>query len=87
MVNYYENITNDRVNMTNWNFFFGLRHPKNSKRVKLQNETRMILFPFEIYTSQCNWLMLYQLYVIACTYQSLDEINFSGVSFAGNDVF
>lgn len=22
MVNYYENITNDRVNMTNWNFFW-----------------------------------------------------------------
>lgn len=45
-VNYYENITNDRVNMTNLEFFFGLviRTPKNSKLVKLQNEKRIILF-------------------------------------------
>lgn len=35
MVNYYENITNDRVNMTNWNFFWTeLKEGKPAKRDK-----------------------------------------------------
>lgn len=41
MVNYYENITNDRVNMTNWNFLWTssceelkLKEGKTAKRDK-----------------------------------------------------
>lgn len=39
MVNYYENITNDRVNMTNWNFFWTssseeLKEGRTAKRDK-----------------------------------------------------
>lgn len=67
--------------------FFWTSSSEELKEGKTARREKNDIISYEIYTSQCNWLMLYQLYVIACTYQSLDEINFSGVSFAGNDVF
>lgn len=54
MVNYYENITNDRVNMTNWNFFFWTSSSEELKEGKTAKREKNDIISYEIYTSQCN---------------------------------
>lgn len=54
MVNYYENITNDRVNMTNWNFFFWTSSSEGLKEGKTAKRDKNDIISYEIYTSQCN---------------------------------